>query len=105
GVYVVDRPAELASDTATTQDAARHAVQTYEADLGEHTDVIVVLGGNVPIRADGVIDRCVEHLIRTGCDSVQTVSPVGKYHPDWMYRVVDSRMQQYRSNKIVRRQD
>jgi len=105
GVYVVDRPPELAGDTATSQDATRHAVQTYEADVGEQADVIVVLGGNVPIRAEGVIDRCVEHLIRTGCDSVQTVSAVGKYHPDWMYRVVDSRMLQYRSNKIVRRQD
>jgi CMP-N,N'-diacetyllegionaminic acid synthase len=105
GIYVVDRPAELASDTAVTQDAARHAVEVYETETGYQADVVVILGGNVPIRADGLIDACVEHLVRTGCDSVQTVTSVGKYHPDWMYRVVDSRMMQYRPNKIARRQD
>ena len=105
GIYVVDRPPELATDTAVAQDTARHALQIYEAETGQEADVIVVLGGNVPIRADGLIDRCVEHLIRTGCDSVQTVAPVGKYHPDWMYRLVDSRMLQYRANKVARRQD
>src|SRR5687768_18448392 len=71
GIYVVDRPAELATDTAVAQDTARHALQTYEAEIGQEGDVTVVRGGNVPIRADGLIDRCVEHLIRTGCDSVQ----------------------------------
>src|SRR6185436_6736862 len=48
GVYIVDRPEELATDTATSQDATRHAVQVYEADVGERADVIIVLGGNVP---------------------------------------------------------
>lgn len=105
GAILVERPAELASDTATTQDAARHAVEEYEARTGGRADVAVILGGNVPIRQDGIIDRCVDRLLSTGCDSVQTVGPVGKYHPDWMYRLDDGRMTQYRPNNIVRRQD
>ena len=104
-LFLVDRPAELASDAATTQDATRHAIEDYEDRTGRQADVIVVLGGNVPIRQDGIIDQCVQRLLQTGCDSVQTVAPVGKYHPDWMYRLDDGRMCQYRPNNIVRRQD
>lgn len=104
GLFLVDRPAELASDTATTQDATRHAIEDYEACTGRQADVIVVLGGNVPIRQDGIIDQCVHRLAQTGCDSVQTVEPVGACHPDWMYRLEDGRMTQYRPNNIVRRQ-
>ncbi len=104
-VFVVDRPAHLASDTATTQDAARHAIEQFEAKTLRTADVIVILGGNVPLREDGLIDRCVDLLVQSGCDSVQTVMPVGKHHPDWMYRIDDDCMQAYRPNNIVRRQE
>lgn len=116
GAMIVDRPPELASDTASTQDATRHAIEEYERQGGARPDFIVALGGNVPLREDGIIDRCIERLSETGCDSVQTVSPVGKYHPDWMYRLQGGentngnqlragRMQAYRPNNIFRRQD
>lgn len=105
GLFLVERPAELASDKATTQDATRHAVEEYEARTGRRAEVIVALGGNVPIRQDGIIDQCIGHLMQTGCDSVQTVGPVDKFHPDWMYRLDAGRMTQYHPNNIVRRQD
>ncbi|GMU21268.1 MAG: hypothetical protein AMXMBFR13_13610 [Phycisphaerae bacterium] len=105
GLFLVQRPPELASDTANAQDATRHAVTTYEEATGLRVDTVVVLGGNIPIRAEGIIDQCVDRLVSTGCDSVQTVAAVGKFHPDWMYRLDDGRMQQYRPNNIVRRQD
>lgn len=115
GVMVIDRPPELAADTATTQDATRHAVGEYESRTGRQADVIVALGGNTPLREDGIIDRCIDRLVETGCDSVQTVGRVGKHHPDWMYRlesgpadagrVIAGRMSPYRPNNIVRRQD
>lgn len=105
GCFLVERPPYLAADTATSQDAARHAIEEYEARTRQRADVVVVLGGNVPVRQEGIIDRCIARLVETGCDSVQTVAPVGKYHPDWMYRLHDGRMSQYRQNNIVRRQD
>lgn len=105
GAFIVERPPHLAGDSATTQDAARHALETYEQASGEEAGVIVVLGGNVPIREDGLIDRCIDRLLGTRCDSVQTVAPVGKHHPDWMYRIDDGHMNQFRPNNIVRRQD
>lgn len=105
GIHVVDRPPELAADTATVDSAARHALEAYEAENDFYADAVVVLYGNIPVRADGIIDRCIDHLLATGADSVRTVAPVGKMHPDWMHRLDDDRMIQYRENSIYRRQD
>lgn len=105
GVYVVDRPPELADDTATVDSAVRHALEVYESEHDFHAEVVVILYGNIPVRADGIIDRCVQHLRMTGCDSVRTVCPVGKMHPDWMHRLDGDRLVPYRPNSIYRRQD
>lgn len=83
GVEVVARPAALAHDTATVDDAARHAFGA----LGEAAGVVVVLYANVPVRPAGLIDRAVEILVATGADSVQSYAPVGKHHPWWTARV------------------
>jgi len=105
GVWVVDRPPELATDSAPVVAAVRHAVDQYEQATASPSDVIVILYGNVPVRADGIIDRCVDHLLATGCDSVRTVAPVTKRHPDWLHRLDGDRMAQFRPNSIDRRQD
>jgi CMP-N-acetylneuraminic acid synthetase len=105
GILVVPRPAELAADSARVDAAVRHAVSWYESRAGEHADAIVILYGNVPVRAEGIIDRCVDHLEQTGCSSVRTVAPVSKQHPDWIHRLDGDRMVQFRPNSIHRRQD
>lgn len=86
GCDVVERPAPLASDTATVDAAARHAAQT----LGLGREPIVLLYANVPVRPAGLIGRAVEMLARTGCDSVQSYERVGKHHPWWMTRLDES---------------
>jgi N-acylneuraminate cytidylyltransferase len=105
GVEIVDRPAELATDTAPVDAAARHAVEVWEARHGQQVDAVVLLYANVPVRAEGAIDRAIELLERTGADSVRTVAPVSKQHPDWLHRLEGDRMIQYRPNSIHRRQD
>ena len=105
GITVVDRPAELAIDTATVDDAARHTVRTFEAESGRTVGAVVLLYGNIPVRADGIIDRVVGHLSETDADSVRTVAPATKQHPDWLHRLDGDRMSQYRPNSIYRRQD
>ncbi len=105
GMEVVDRPAGLASDTATVDAAARHAVETWESRHERRVDIVVLLYGNIPVRADGLIDRAIEHLIHSGADSVRSVAPVSKQHPDWLHRLEGDRMVQYRPNSIYRRQD
>ncbi len=105
GIAVVDRPSALASDTATVDDAARHAVESWEQDRDIAVDTVVLLYGNIPVRAVGVIDRAIEHLKTSGADSVRTVALVGKQHPDWLHRLNDDKMTSYRPNSIYRRQD
>ena len=105
GIEVIDRPPELATDTATVDAAARHAIEFWETRHRPRVDVIALLYGNVPVRAEGLIDRAVEHLAATGADSVRSVAPVTKQHPDWVHRLAGDRMSPFRPNNIYRRQD
>lgn len=105
GIEVIERPTELAIDTATVDAAARHAVDTWESQNGRCVDFVVLLYGNIPVRAEGLIDRALAHLQETGADSVRSVVPVTKQHPDWVHRLDGDRMTQFRSNSIYRRQD
>jgi len=104
GVDIVDRPAELATDTAAVDAAARHAVESCER-AGSPVTHVAILYGNVPLRSPAVIDLAVERLIATGCDSVRSVRPVDKQHPDWLHRLDGDRLVQFRKNSIHRRQD
>lgn len=104
GLDVVDRPAELASDTATVDSAARHAVERIERG-GVMIDSIVILYGNIPLRPRNLIDNAVAKLRDTGADSVQSVAPVGKMHPYWMKRVDGDRLLPYVDNDVYRRQE
>jgi CMP-N,N'-diacetyllegionaminic acid synthase len=103
-VLVIDRPPELASDTATVDAAVRHAVECYEK-LRQPVTHVAILYANVPVRPAGVIDQAMRHLIETGADSVRSLAPVTKQHPDWLHRLDGDRMIQYRKNSIYRRQD
>lgn len=102
GIACLRRSAELAGDRATVDAAAREALKQIEhgefvhsprklrAPLGQDaqaTSPIVILYANVPVRPADLIDRAVARLIETGCDSVQSYAPVGKYHPWWMTRI------------------
>lgn len=104
-IEIVDRPDELAGDSATVDSAARHAVETWEDRHGKRADAVVLLYGNIPVRAPGLIDRAIEKLMETDADSVRSVAPVSKQHPDWLHRLDGDRMTQFRKNSIFRRQD
>ena len=105
GIEVIDRPPSLATDTATVDAAARHAVECWEIRHGKRVDIVVLLYGNIPVRTEGLIDRAIEHLIRSKGDSVRSVAPVSKQHPDWLHRLDGDRLFQFRPNSIYRRQD
>lgn len=88
GCEIVERPTHLASDTARIDDAARHAAEMLAAN-GRLTQSqpVVILYANVPVRPAGLVDRAVDLLTRSGCDSVQSYQPVGKHHPWWTARL------------------
>ncbi|MBX3385662.1 MAG: acylneuraminate cytidylyltransferase family protein [Phycisphaeraceae bacterium] len=86
-VEIVERPADLASDSATIDAAARHALTALNHNPSAP---VVVLYANVPVRPPGLIDRALDELARADADSVQSYAPVGKFHPWWMVRIDQS---------------
>jgi len=110
GFETIARPAELATSTSATDPVLRHAVQAErQASLpAKYTSpfAVVMLYGNVPIRNNQMIDRCIQMLLDTNADSVQTIAPVGKFHPYWMFdHSVDGKIKKHIPNNIFRRQD
>jgi CMP-N,N'-diacetyllegionaminic acid synthase len=117
------RPAELATATSATDPVLRHAVRAlYGGGTTENTAnteatternkrnhfpyAVVMLYGNVPLRGGRMIDRCVEMLFATGCDSVQTIAAVGKFHPYWMFDYSEGgKIRKHVANDVFRRQD
>ncbi len=107
GVAVCARPDHLANDSATVDDAARHALHTCAET---HTGPIVLLYANVPLRPPTLIDRALDLLESTACDSVQSYAPVGKHHPWWTCRLdTDARVRPFEGDRlhhgVHRRQD
>lgn len=88
GAEAIRRPAELASDHATVDAAARHAASVLlESGRIASEAPIVILYANVPVRPRDLTDQAVGMLMATGCDSVQSYAPVGKHHPWWTARL------------------
>ncbi|HVT80842.1 MAG TPA: acylneuraminate cytidylyltransferase family protein [Phycisphaerae bacterium] len=105
GFETLRRPVELATSTSATDPVLRHAVHTlYGTGCLPHA--VVMLYGNVPVRRGRMIDRCIAMLLETGCDSVQTIAPVGKMHPYWMFDMDgEHRIKKHVPNNVFRRQN
>jgi len=105
GLETIVRPAGLATAEASVQDVMLHALEQVELRPGFRADALVVLYGNVPVRPVGAIDRAIAVLRDTGCDSVRTFCPVGKWHPAWMAQLAGDRVLPLHAGSIHRRQD
>lgn len=86
GVEPAPRRPDDASDSARVDVSLRHALEDWAAAITDG-DQIVMLYANVPVRPAGLIDRAIELLASSGCDSVQSYARVGKYHPWWQARL------------------
>lgn len=105
GFQTIERPPDLCTSGASVQDVMLHAMRAIESAGDFHADGLVVLYGNVPVRGTGVIDRAVDLLLRTGCDSVRSFCPVGKWHPAWMAKMDGDRVLAVEPGSVHRRQD
>ena len=105
GFQTIDRPAALSTGDASVQDVMLHALHEVESSGDFQAEGLVVLYGNVPVRGHGVIDRAIELLASTGCDSVRSFCPVGKWHPAWMSKLDGDRVTALEPGSIHRRQD
>jgi len=81
GVETLRRPAELATDTATTLDVIVHAL-----DACPGHDIVVVLQPTSPLRTAADIDGALERFAATGAPSCVSVCEA-EQSPYWMYRL------------------
>ena len=105
GLEIIPRPAHLATSEASVQDVLLHAMEHVEANSVFRAEAVVTLYGNCPVRPFGVIDHALEVLKATGCDSVRSFCPVGKWHPAWMAELNGDRVKALVPGSVHRRQD
>lgn len=101
------RPAELATDTASTWDVLRHAVGWLDAHEAWHADIVVLLQPTTPFRRPEHIDGVVDLLVDSSADSAMTIREVD-YPPYWMVRLApDGRLSSVieGGHRYLRRQD
>ena len=69
GARVVMRPAELATDQASSEVALLHAVEQIEREDGRPIDLVVFLQATSPVRDASDIDGAIQRLLEAGADS------------------------------------
>jgi len=102
------RPAELASDTATSFDAVKHAIDFYESELHKSFNYIVLLEPTSPLRTKGELDGMIEKIstLEDNYDAIVSLGEVHE-HPSIMKKIVGNEIQPYCKDLVMatRRQD
>jgi len=101
------RPTELATDTASSVAALRHAVNWVEQEEGTKYDYVIELMCTNPLKSVDDIDAALRKLITTGADSVIAVHKLDDHHPIRIKKIVDDKIVDFCLPEIPesRRQD
>lgn len=78
GVEIIDRPAALAGDTATTESAIQHALEVLET-RGQAMDLIILLQATSPFRPKGSLNEIITQYQSGGFDTMLTISPTHRF--------------------------
>ena len=78
GAEIIDRPDELAGDTASSESALVHAVEQIES-TGIAIDLVVFLQCTSPIRTGTDIDNAIKKIKTENADSLLSVSPSHRF--------------------------
>jgi CMP-N,N'-diacetyllegionaminic acid synthase len=102
GAKVINRPAAIANDTASSESALIHALEVLEQQ-GIQPEWVVFLQCTSPIRSGQDIDRAIEQLRVAQADSLLSVTPTHRF----LWHQVDgiARSINYDYRQRQRRQD
>ncbi|MFB7633669.1 cytidylyltransferase domain-containing protein [Streptomyces sp. NPDC056149] len=75
GALVIRRPGEIAGDTATSEAAVRHAMDSYEAEQGRQVGAVLLVQCTSPFLTGEDIDAVAAAVVEGGADSALTVAP------------------------------
>lgn len=88
-LFVVERPAHLATDESSTADAVSHALSAWELEAPT-PDILLIAQPTTPLRRPEDIDGAFELLQKANAESVISACRVdGIRHPQVMYRLGD----------------
>jgi len=86
------RPADLATDKASSMVALNHAIDFVEKEEGIKYDYVVELMCTNPLKTVKDIDSCIDKLIQTGADSVIAVHKLEDHHPIRIKKIIGDRI-------------
>lgn len=75
------RPAEYATDTASSASALQHAVDEMEKLRGYKYDYVIELMATNPLKTVEDVDNCIELLVSSESDSVIAMHKLEDHHP------------------------
>ncbi|MGW4511520.1 cytidylyltransferase domain-containing protein [Streptomyces sp. NPDC004393] len=75
GAEVVLRPAAIAGDTATSEDAVLHAMDAHETLHGSPVDVVLLVQCTSPFLVREDVDGVAAAVVENGADTALTVAP------------------------------
>ena len=102
------RPAELASDTATSLSVAQHAIRWLADQQDWQTDIVVILQPTSPFRTSRHLDEALTAMIAANADTVVSVVEVPHhFSPYKLMNLNDGRLTNFWDQPLpsVRRQD
>ncbi|HIB55140.1 MAG TPA: acylneuraminate cytidylyltransferase family protein [Nitrospirales bacterium] len=101
------RPAELATDTASSVGALQHALNWVEQEEGIRYDYVIELMCTNPLKTVDDVDAALQKLIATGADSVIAMHQLDDHHPIRIKKIVDDKIVDFCLPEIPesRRQD
>ncbi|BCK22160.1 acylneuraminate cytidylyltransferase family protein [Vibrio cholerae] len=107
GAIVIDRPAELASDTSPEWLSWRHAIESVRANYGDF-DGFISLPATAPLRAVSDIENAIQQRMTVSADICISVTPASRSPFFNMVKQTDSGMVELvikPQGEVARRQD
>ena len=100
------RPKELAQDHISAIYVIQHALKYFDEKLFK-PDYLVSLQPTSPLVSPKDIDRCLQLMIESNCDSCFTMKKIEEYHPTRMYGMDDNKviLKPYTSEAHLQRQE
>ena len=99
GTRTIKRPSNLATDTATTESAIEHYINSSK----EKPDIIVLLQGTSPLRPKGSLDKALKHFRKGEYDSLLSCCPTNRFF--WRVKDDETAFAEYDYLNRPRRQD
>lgn len=107
GAIVIDRPADLATDTSSEWLSWRHAIEWVRENYGDF-DGFISLPATAPLRAVSDIESAIQRRMSMGADICISVTPASRSPFFNMVKQTDSGMAELvikPRDEVVRRQD